>query len=200
MSNKFIIAQEGFKPLAITAGVWFVLKFILSFDILGNLTLLFFIFMVYVFRNPEREIYASANEIISPIDGKVVGIDNKNGKNYILIDVSLINSHLLRMPDDGSVSIESQKNGLHLNPNTKKGKLLNKQLTLSFNNLKLHLLSGVCRFDILINNIGDIPKGKRFGFFLQGIAKIELDEKMKLPVKIGDKLLAGESVIAIKSN
>ncbi|QOG12811.1 phosphatidylserine decarboxylase [Arcobacter sp. FWKO B] len=198
MSNKFIIAQEGFKPLAITAGVWFVLKFILSFDLLGNLTLLLFVFMLYIFRNPEREIYGSVNEIISPIDGKVVAIDNKKGKNYIYVDVSLLDTHLLRMPDDGKVSIESQRNGLHLNPNTKKGKLLNRELTLSFENLKLHLLSGVCRFDIIINNIGDIPKGKRFGFFLQGVAKIEVNDNIKIPVKIGDKLLAGESVIAIK--
>lgn len=200
MSNKFIIAKEGFKPLAITAGVWFVLKFILSFDLLGNLTLLLFIFMVYVFRNPEREIYASENEIVSPIDGKVVAIDSKDGKNFIFVDVSLVDTHLIRASENGNVEVESIKHGVHLNPNTKKGKLLNEQLVLKFDTLKLHLLSGVCRFDIIINNTGNIPKGKRIGFFLQGIATIELDEKIKLPVKIGDKLLAGESVIAIKSN
>ena len=197
MSNKFIIAQEGFKPLAIIASIWFVLKFILSFDLLGNLTLLLFIFMVYVFRNPEREIYASSNEIVSPIDGKVVAIDSKDGKSFIYVDVSILDAHLLRSPDDTKIEVESTRHGIHLNPNTKTGKLLNEQLVLNFQSLKLHLLSGVCRFDIIINNTGVVPKGKRFGFFLQGVAKIEIDNNIKIPVKIGDKLLAGESIIGL---
>ncbi|MCK9336875.1 MAG: hypothetical protein M0P43_03480 [Arcobacteraceae bacterium] len=198
MSNKFIIAQEGFKPLAIVAGIWFVLKFILSCDIIGNLIFLLFIFMAYIFRNPEREIYTSANEIASPIDGKVVAIDSKDGKSFIYVDVSLLDAHLLRSPDDTKIEIESTRHGIHLNPNTKTGKLLNEQIVLDCQSLKLHLLSGVCRFDIIINNTGVVPKGKRFGFFLQGVAKIEIDNNIKIPVKIGDKLLAGESIIAIK--
>ncbi len=200
MSNTFIVAKEGYKPLGIVFAVWFVLKFILSFDLIGNLTFLLLIFMLYVFRNPEREIYAGDNDILSPIDGKIVAIDNKDGKNLIYVDISILDTHILRSPDNTEIEVESQKHGIHLNPNTKKGKLLNEQLVLNFQSLKLHLLSGVCKFDIMINNTGKVPRGKRFGFFLQGVATMEIDKKLKLQVKIGDKLSAGESVIAIKSN
>ncbi|NLO16925.1 MAG: hypothetical protein GX118_01845 [Arcobacter butzleri] len=200
MSNTCIIAKEGFKPLAIVFVIFFILKFIFSFEILGNLTFLLLLFMIYLFLNPEREVVAQEEEILSPIDGKIVALDNKDGKNYIYLDVSLLDRHILRVPDDKSMKIERRSYGINLNPNTKKGKLLNSQVIVDFETLKLHLLSGVCKFDIIVNMLDKIQKGKRFGFFLQGVATIEIDEDIKLDVKIGDKLKAGISIIGIKNS
>jgi len=195
MNNLSIVAKEGWKIIAISFGVSIVLR-IIDFDFLGNMGLLFTLFLVFVYRNPERSVYSNENEILSPIDGRVSAIDFCNGKMKIYIDVSLCDTHILRAPVDGKFSIDSFNHGLNLNPISFKAKKLNEQMVLKFSHLKLKLLSGVCNNKIKVYESNkELKKGDRFGLFLHGIAEIDFDDEVSPSVQIGDKIKAANTII-----
>ena len=197
MSNNFIIAKEGFKSIILTFLISIVFSLFIS-DFLGNLGFLFTLMLLFIYKNPERDTKRDDSEILSIADGRIDTIDFHDKKTDIYINVSICNTHILRAPSDGSFKITKQINGLNLNPNSYKAQNLNSSVTLKFNKFKINLLSGICGSKIYIDNCEHKIKGDRIGLFLNGIIKITLKntDNIKLNVKIGDKVRAGETVIA----
>ena len=197
MNNTTIIAKQGFKPIAIALFLAIIFDLIIGCSFMGNLLYLLTFVLLIVYRNPERSVYSDENEVLAPIDGKVIAIDEYEGKKNIYIDVSLCDTHILRAPLGGDFETLSHRHGLNLSHFTYKASKLNEKALLSFENkLKIELLSGFCTPSIKLPHDHKINKGERMGVFMQGSAKIILDADKETFVNIGDKVYAGETIIA----
>ena len=97
-NNGFLIAHGG-KVVAVSAALTLIL-FILC-DTLGVLAALFTLFLVYVFRNDSRYIFANSQNILSPVDAVVTAIDSSDEGHRIYCKVSLTGSHKVLAPIGG---------------------------------------------------------------------------------------------------
>ena len=194
MFNSDIILKQGYKPLVLLLILSIVLALFIS-SFLSNIVLLLILFTLFIYRNPSRHIFENSTSILSPIDAKVIAIDYINGKQKIYCKVNLCNNHIVRAPQSGTIKINKYQHGLNLNPNSYKASILNEQIVIKFNNLKLKLISGVCNHTIEYIDKSDIKQGGKIGLFLEGIAIITLKTSLPLMVKIGDKITAGQTII-----
>ena len=86
------------------------------------LTILFFLIMILqFFRNPTRNTTLSENQIIAPVDGKVVVIEEvfeseyfKENRLQVSIFMSPINVHVTRYPISGKVNFSKYHPGKYL--------------------------------------------------------------------------------------
>ena len=79
MTDKIFpkIHQEGYKFLAIAILATIVLYFISHF--LGLISFVLTIWVYYFFRDPERISINDENYLVSPADGLVLDVSEKNG-------------------------------------------------------------------------------------------------------------------------
>ena len=193
MSN-FKILKEGYKVIAIAFAIAFFIKFFIC-DFLGNIAILVALFIVYVYRDDSREVFITQESVLSPIDGKIKAIDYVDGIQKIYCDVNLCDTHVLRAPVDGEYSVESLYHGTKISADMLKAKHLNERATIEFPNLTLNLLSGVCNSKLQIEEKNDVKQGERIGLFFNGLVIIETEKALKLSIKIGDKIKAGQTII-----
>lgn len=90
----------------------------LTFQVLA---LLILVLILQFFRNPERNAVKSFNEILAPVDGKVVAIEEvveneffKTGRLQVSIFMSPINVHVTRYPASGLVKYSKYHPGKYL--------------------------------------------------------------------------------------
>ena len=146
MTDKIFpkIHQEGYKFLAIAILATIVLYFISHF--LGLICLVLTIWVYYFFRDPERISINDENYLVSPADGLVLDVSEKNGpielglenKNFkkISIFMNVFDCHVNRSPCVGKISEIFYKPGKFINASLDKSsednernyyKIINKQ-------------------------------------------------------------------------
>jgi phosphatidylserine decarboxylase len=201
-------AREGYPFIGffalVTAAVFLMLPAWIALIFLA-LTL----FMAYFFRDPERSAPEGDAIFVSPADGKVIVVEQVNESVYIKnrvlkisIFMSPLNVHVNRSPCDGKVeevvhtagrflsafkpeaSVENENIAMVLN--TKSGRIVVRQIA------GLVARRAVCRV-----KPGDmLRKGDRFGIIkFSSRLDIFLPAATVPDVKLGDRVLAGESVI-----
>lgn len=204
------IALEGL-PAIILCAFLSLLSAILGSFILTLLFLILTLFVSFFFRDPERFAPFEKDQImLSPADGKIVAIARKknpcmNDKQWcISIFMSLFNVHINRMPLYGKIKEISYHEGKFLNASFNKASEINERCTYVVENSEVKFtmvqIAGlVARRIISFVNIGDeMKKGDRFGMIMFGSrVEIYLPENYKPCVKIGEKVIAGESIIGI---
>lgn len=199
--------------------LWLWLMIILVVVVLG-----LFILLKYLSRDPYRKI-SSYNDIVSPADGKIIEIlpfDNTSKmtieKNISKIvayteDVSLRGNmvtiytkwndiHYNRMPITGTIHKWKQVHGKSYSPKDTEVVLTNTRIEMMVEGkIKLKIIQVAGNFLSVIKNFvkpgQSLQKGDKFGnisFASQTI--VILPENASLKVKIGQKILAGETVIA----
>ena len=194
MTNSDLILKQGYKPIIISLVIVLLLQLFIS-SFLSNIVLVITLFLVFIYRNPSRHIFENSKSVLAPIDGKVMSIDYVNGKQKIYCKVSLCNTHILRAPQSGNIKVKKYQHGLNLNPNSYKANVLNEQITLKFNHIKLKLISGICNTNIIEIEDKTVCQGEDMGIFLDGIVEMTIKDDYKLLVKIGDKLTSGQTII-----
>jgi len=121
--------KEGFKIITITfliivAGVIAVDHFIelqwLRLLLLATL-IVFLVLILQFFRNPKRHTVLNDNHVLSPVDGKVVVIEEVFEKEYfkdkrlqVSVFMSPLNVHVTRFPIGGSVVFSKYHPGKYL--------------------------------------------------------------------------------------
>ena len=110
--------KEGYKIITVAFLICAVLSLSAHFLIENELVekgviLIFLILLILIlqfFRNPERNFELNPNEILSPVDGKVVVIEEVFEKEYfkdkrlqISVFMSPLNVHVTRYPVGGNV-------------------------------------------------------------------------------------------------
>lgn len=168
-------------------------------------------FVLWFFRNPIRKNSAHPLDIIAPVDGKVVVVEEVEENEYIKgrckqvsIFMSPLNVHVCRYPLLGKVIFTQYHPGKFLVAYHPKSSELNERTTVvveAENGKKVlfrQIAGAVARRIVMYAKDGDHAEpGKEYGFIKFG-SRVDLFLPLdtEILVKVGDKTLGGVQKIA----
>jgi len=196
------MAKEGypfFFPLLLVAGLFFYL----GMNWPGSFFLVLALFIAYFFRDPERLVPSDEAAIVSPADGKIVGIAAEPDKTTrVSIFLSVFNVHINRAPVAGEVESVCYFPGKFKAAFDATASAENEQNVLVIRSgsdrIKFSQIAGIlARRIVCWKKPGDsVTKGERVGLIKFGSrVDIFLPENVALSIKLGDKVQGGASVI-----
>lgn len=167
-------------------------------------------FTLYFFRDPERPIPAGAGIIVSPADGKVVGIDSVNEVPFlqgpakrVSIFLSVMDVHINRAPIEGKVAYRHFQPGVFLPAFNPEASTRNEQNTIGidqqgFRVLVRQIAGIVARRIVCWSNPGDVlARGERFGLIRFGSrTEIFMPLATTVEVKVGQVVKGGSTILA----
>lgn len=211
--------KEGFKILTVSILLLFGINLITNYYANNNLliysvfgvSILLFLIVAQFFRNPKRGVDESEEYIVSPVDGKVVAIEEVEEKEYfkdkriqVSIFMSPINVHVTRYPISGTVAYSKYHPGKFLVAWHPKSSEENERTTVVISSKKYgdvlyRQIAGALAKRIVNyasegqmikqgNDSGFIKFGSRVDLFLPLDATIE--------VELNQKMRGGESIIS----
>ena len=207
------IHTEGYKFLVIAVFITIVLMVFSSF--LGTIGLLLTVWVYYFFRDPERVIIEDDNYLVSPADGEIikveevdgpkeVGLENKKFKK-ISIFMNVFDCHVNRTPCAGTVEDILYKPGKFLNASFDKASEDNERnyykiKDTSGNNIIVVQIAGLIARRIVCetNNGQTLNQGERIGMIRFGSRADVYYENYEPIVKVGQKAISGETLLAKK--
>jgi phosphatidylserine decarboxylase len=179
-----------------------------------QITLLFFLIIVLqFFRNPKRVTEINDNQIIAPVDGKVVVVEEVEEPEYfkgkrlqVSIFMSPINVHVTRYALNGTIKYSKYHPGKYLVAWHPKASTENERTTIVVENkvfgevLYRQIAGALAKRIINYAEVGEeVIQGSDAGFIKFGSrVDLFLPLNTKLTVKIGDKVKGGVQVIAVK--
>ena len=207
------IHQEGYKFLAISAILTLILWSFSNF--LGFIFTLITIWVYYFFRDPERTIIYDDNYLVSPADGLIVSIKdsvkgpvelNLENKTFTKVSIfmNVFNCHVNRSPASGKIEDIFYKPGKFLNASLDKASEENERNFFKIRNnesneeIVVVQIAGLIARRIVTQTEKnqDIKQGDRIGMIRFG-SRVDLYFiNKKIMVKVGQNVIAGESLIA----
>ena len=206
------IHKEGYKFLAISILATFISLLFSKF--LGFLLLLITIWVYYFFRDPERFSINDEKFLVSPADGLVTDISERTGPielqlenttyTKVSIFMNVFNCHVNRTPLAGRVEEINYKPGKFLNASLDKASEENERnyyrIRCSKNNEEVIIvqIAGLIARRIVceVKQDQNLRQGERIGMIRFG-SRVDLFFKNKKTLaKIGQNVVAGESLIA----
>ncbi len=205
------IAKEGYPFIAIAAFVTILLANIEWYWAM-SLSLLATFFITYFFRDPERFTPDVANAVICPADGKIILIDEIEDNVFteqkaikVSVFMNVFNVHVNRIPISGSITKIFYRPGKFYSADSTKGAEYNEYCcALMTTQDKEHKIAFVQVAGLIARRIvcwletGDkVKTGQRYGLIRFGSrVDLYLPVAAKIDVSIGQKVTAGETVIA----
>jgi phosphatidylserine decarboxylase len=211
--------KEGHKiifiTLVIVVGSFFLIDEFITNEWLRKglmiTVLVFFILILQFFRNPRRHTHPNENQALSPVDGKVVVIEEvmenevfKDKRIQVSVFMSPLNVHVTRYPISGSITYSKYHPGKYLVAWHPKASEENERTTVvveneGFGKILYRQIAGALAKRIVnyaaLNaraeqgeDSGFIKFGSRVDLFLP------LDAEIK--VELNQKVRGGESIIA----
>ena len=215
MINKVFpkIHSEGYKFLAIAIFITIFLYFLSNF--LGLVGLLLSVWVYYFFRDPERISINDDDYLTSPADGEVLMVHEVNGpkelnldsKKFIKISIfmNVFDCHVNRTPCEGKISEILYKPGKFLNASLDKASDDNERNYYKITNNKgediiVVQIAGLIARRIVCETSKDqqLKQGERIGMIRFGSRADIFFENYKPLVKVGQKTIAGETLLAKK--
>tara|TARA_B100001057_G_scaffold97897_1_gene94684 strand:- start:1420 stop:2067 length:648 start_codon:yes stop_codon:yes gene_type:complete len=205
------IHKEGYKFLAISILATFIVLFFSKF--FGILFILITVWVYYFFRDPERYAIKDDKYLVSPADGLITDISEKTGPEELRLEntsftkisvfMNVFNCHVNRVPSSGNVEEIFYKPGKFLNASLDKASEENER-----NYYKIKLINGE---EIIIVQIAglvarrivceveqgqDLKQGDRIGMIRFGSRVDIYFKNKKVLAKLGQNVVAGESLLA----
>jgi phosphatidylserine decarboxylase len=213
--------KEGYKIIAFTflfvlSGILLSEKFVELIWLQNGIQIFLLLFLIIVlqfFRNPKRVTKINDNQIIAPVDGKVVVIEEveepeyfKGKKLQVSIFMSPINVHVTRYALSGLVKYSKYHPGKYLVAWHPKASTENERTTIVIENntfgevLYRQIAGALAKRIVNYAEEGEkVVQGTDAGFIKFGSrVDLYLPLNTNLAVKIGDKVKGGEQVIAEK--
>ena len=205
--------KEGYRFLAIAAVITFILLLISNF--LGLVSFILTVWVYYFFRDPERFPINDENYLLSPADGIISQIIEKNGpseiglenKKYTRVSIfmNVFNCHVNRVPSSGKITQIYYKPGKYINASLDKASDENernyiKMVDSDGNELIIVQIAGLIARRIVceIKENDETKQGDRFGIIRFG-SRVDLYfENYQLLVQQNQKTVGGETIIARK--
>jgi len=211
-----MLAKEGFPTITVVFGFSLIVIYALSFApewlgyIIYPLLAVLCGLVLYFFRDPDRITPDDDSLIISPADGKVVLIQNVDEKEYVgepvtqvSIFLSPLNVHVNRNPVSGKLEYVKYYPGKYLMAWEDHASEMNERAHFGVRHtsgikMMFKQITGFMARRIVYNiDEGDtIKAGERFGIMKFGSRMdLLLPKNVDIQVQIGDKTVAGESII-----
>lgn len=194
----FLLVDNFIDKIWLQNTIWFLL--------LG-----FLILILQFFRNPKRNTVLNDTQVVSPVDGKVVVIEEVFEKEYfkdkrlqVSVFMSPLNVHVTRYPVGGSVVFSKYHPGKYLVAWHPKASEENERTTVVVENpiygkVLYRQIAGALAKRIVnyaeINN--EVIQGSDSGFIKFGSrVDLFLPLNSKIKVQLNQKVRGGESIIA----
>ena len=214
--------KEGHKIIIYSFFITFIISISTEYFIINDylskilqiFSLVIFCLVLQFFRNPKRKILKNENEILSPVDGKVVSIKKVFEKEYfkddrILVSIfmSPFNIHVTRYPISGKILYSKYHPGKYLVAWHPKSSEKNERTTIVVENKKVgpilyRQIAGTVARRIVnyAQKNSNAIQGEDSGFIKFG-SRVDLflpiDSKIK--VKMNQKLKGGINSIILNS-
>ena len=207
------IHKEGYRFLAIAIVVTFIC--LLLSKTLGLIAILLTVWVYYFFRDPDRVSIQDDNFLVSPADGLISNISEVDGplelslekKKFTKISIfmNVFNCHVNRTPASANVEEILYKPGKFLNASLDKSSEENER---NYYRLKLKngdeiiivqiagLIARRIVTEVEVNQ--SIEQGERIGMIRFGSRVDIYFNNRKLLAKLGQNVVAGESLLAVK--
>jgi len=207
------IHAEGYKFLVI-AGIITLVLYSFS-DFLGLIGLVLTIWVYYFFRDPERVIINDDNYLVSPADGEVIKVEEVDGPKELNLEnkrfkkisifMNVFDCHVNRTPCGGKIDEILYKPGKFLNASFDKASEDNERnyykIKDSHNNdVVVVQIAGLVARRIVCESIKDqeLRQGDRIGMIRFGSRADIYYENYEPLVKVGQKAISGETLLAKK--
>ena len=207
------IHKEGYRFLAIAIAITFIC--LLVSKILGLIAILLTVWVYYFFRDPDRISIQDDNFLVSPADGLISNVSEVDGpaelslenKKFTKISIfmNVFNCHVNRTPVSGNVEEILYKPGKFINASLDKSSEENER---NYYRLKLKdgdeiiivqiagLIARRIVTEVEVNQ--SIVQGERIGMIRFGSRVDIYFNNRKLLAKLGQNVVAGESLLAVK--
>jgi phosphatidylserine decarboxylase len=215
MINKIFpkIHTEGYKFLVISGIISIIFLSINSF--LGIIAIIINVWVYYFFRDPDRVIINDENYLVSPADGEVIKVEETDGPkelnlqdkkfNKISIFMNIFDCHVNRTPCAGKVEEIFYKPGKFVNASLDKASEDNERNYYKIkdnfdNDIVVVQIAGLIARRIVCETNKDqtLAQGERIGMIRFGSRVDIYYENYKPLVKIGQKSISGETLLAQK--
>ena len=172
------------------------------------------IWVYYFFRDPERVIIENDNYLVSPADGNIsnigevsgpieLGLENKKFTR-VSIFMNIFNCHVNRSPSKGEIEDIFYKPGKFLNASLDKASEENERNYIKIKDnrtddgIVVVQIAGLIARRIISQTQKNqaIKQGQRLGMIRFGSRVDVYFNKRKTTVKVGQNVIAGESLIA----
>ena len=207
------IHTEGYKFLVIAGFITLVLLFISGF--LGTIGLLLTVWVYYFFRDPERISINDESYLTSPADGEVLMVHEVDGpkelgledKKFTKISIfmNVFDCHVNRTPCGGKISEILYKPGKFLNASFDKASEDNERNYYKIkdnhgNDIIVVQIAGLIARRIVCetNKNQELKQGDRIGMIRFGSRADVYYENYDSLVKVGQKAVSGETLLAKK--
>ena len=211
-SKRPIIHPEGWK----FAFIFFVIS-LLTYLVYAPISIIGFLltlFTLWFFRDPSRNTPVDSNLIISSADGKVCLIDEayppkevsmkQEKMKRVCVFMNVFNVHVNRSPVAGVIKNIVYKEGQFLNASLDKASEKNERSSLVINSdhgadIVVVQIAGLIARRILgfVSKNQNLNQGERFGLIRFGSrVDIYMPLDSTIQCSVGDKVIAGESVLA----
>ena len=205
------IRKEGYKFLAISIIITFL--FLLISKMLGFIMIGITIWVYYFFRDPERFSINDDKFLVSPADGLISNIAEVSGPvelglentTYTKVSVfmNVFNCHVNRVPVSAVVEEILYKPGKFLNASLDKSSEENERnyykiKTKNGNEIVIVQIAGLIARRIVceVEKNQNLKQGERIGMIRFGSRVDIYFNNRKLLAKVGQNVVAGESLIA----
>jgi len=204
--------QEGYKFLVIS-GVLTLILWSIS-DFFGFIFTLITIWVYYFFRDPERSIIEDENYLVSPADGRISAVQEINGPVELGLDnkkftrvsifMNVFDCHVNRAPSNGEIQDIFYKPGRFLNASLDKASEENERNYFKIkdnktdNPIVVVQIAGLIARRIVtqVEKSQKVIQGQRLGMIRFGSRVDIYYSQRKTMVKVGQSVIAGESLIA----
>ena len=206
------IHKEGYKFLAISIIITFI--FLLFSKFLGSIFILITIWVYYFFRDPDRYSINDDRFLVSPADGLITEISEQTGPVELQLEnttftkvsvfMNVFNCHVNRTPVSGTVDEISYKPGKFLNASLDKASEENERnyykIRCNKTNEEIIIvqIAGLIARRIVceVDQGQGLKQGERIGMIRFGSRVDIFFKNKKILAKIGQNVVAGESLIA----
>ena len=206
------IHKEGYKFLAISIIATFVVLLFSKF--IGFILIILTVWVYYFFRDPERYPINDESYLVSPADGLITDVSERSGPEELRLEnttytrvsifMNVFNCHVNRIPTNGKIEEIYYKPGKFLNASLDKASEENERnfykIKLNKNNEEIIIvqIAGLIARRIVCEaeQGQELKQGDRIGMIRFG-SRVDLYFKnKKVLAKLGQNVVAGESLIA----
>tara|TARA_B100001063_G_scaffold240883_1_gene266797 strand:- start:270 stop:917 length:648 start_codon:yes stop_codon:yes gene_type:complete len=205
--------SEGYKFIVIAIVITIILYNFSNF--LGQVGLILTVWVYYFFRDPERVIIEDNNYLVSPADGEIIKVEKVDGPkelglenkkfNKISIFMNVFDCHVNRTPCEGIVEEILYKPGKFFNASLDKASEDNERNYYKIkdthgNAIIVVQIAGLVARRIVCetNKNQELKQGERIGMIRFGSRADVYYENYDPIVKIGQKAISGETLLAKK--
>lgn len=202
-----VVSAIGFVAAVVGTAMIVAVPFMIGFWVV------FVLFTLYFFRDPTPKVPMGARLVVSPAHGKVDVVDTTTETDFmggeiqrISIFLSVINVHVQNAPISGKITRVKYTEGQFINAMKADCAAHNENVYIGFEALEpagqrlgVRLIAGAIARRIVpfVVEGDEVACGERISLIQFGSrADVYLPKNAKIKVKVGDKVVGGETVLA----